>query len=316
MVHNTPVLPFSVAFLLVDGFSNMVLAHAMEPVRAAAAFGETREFLWRTYSPDGEAVTSSSGLRLDVDGPLSGVPEETDLLVVVVGYGFDGPGGADLSRQLRQVNARVGRILGCDMGGWSLAAAGLLDGRRATVHWHELDHFAEVFTQIDVQRRDFVVDGDYVTAGSAEAVLSIMLEIIAARTDAHVQREIERLFGPLRTEETSGGGLLSGRLRTVLRHIDVRIEDRLTVGDIARESGFSRRALERMFDAQLGASPASYIRYQRLLRADRLVRDSHLSVQEIAVRCGFSSASVMVRAYRRKFGVSIRQRRKSTPQKG
>jgi len=309
-MQNAPVSPFSIAILLVDGFSNMVLAHAMEPVRAAAVVSETPGFSWRTYSRDGEAVTSSSGLRLDVDGPLSEVSEDTDLLIVIVGYGFDSMGSKDLSRQLRQVSGRVGRILACDMGAWLLARAGLLDGRRATVHWHELDHFAEVFTQIDMQKRDFVVDGDYITAGSAEAALSVMLEIIAARTDAHVQREVERFFGPLRTEEALGGGLLSARLRTILRYIDVRIEDRLTVGDIARESGFSRRALERTFTEQLGTSPASYIRYHRLLRADRFVRDSHLSVQEIAVRCGFSSAPVMVRAYKQKFGVSIRERRK------
>ncbi|WP_281826383.1 GlxA family transcriptional regulator [Jannaschia rubra] len=304
-----PTSPFTAAFLLFDGFSNMVLSHAMEPLRAAAAIAGTDAFDWWTCTLDGGVATSSSGLRVAVDGALADLPDRTDLLAIVAGYDFDALAGPDLLAQLRQVSGRVARIMGCDTGAWVLAEAGMLSGRRATIHWHETDRFAETFPDIDVLTRDFVVEGDHITTGSAEGTLAVMLELVAARTDAHVQQEVERLFGPWRTDETSMGLLLPARLRTVLRHIDVKIEDRLTVAGLARDHGLSRRALERMFHDGLGTSPAAYVRWQRLLRADRLARDSQLSVQEIAVRCGFSSAPVLGRAFRQAFGTSIRARR-------
>ena len=192
-----PSSPLTLTFLLFDGFSTMVLASAIEPLRAACDLSGQPLFRWRIATPDGAEAVSSSGLRLRPDGGEGDDPaaDARRGLVVIAGYGVR---RHHRSRTLRLV-LRLARgaepVAGFDTGAWLLAGAGLLDGRRATLHWMERESFAEAFPAVDTVAGRHVADGPFVTAGSAEGVLDWSLDLIGKQAGEALRFDVGTMFG-------------------------------------------------------------------------------------------------------------------------
>lgn len=302
--------PLHYAFLLLPGFSNLCLANAVEPLRAANHFAGTRLYTWTLLSSGGAPVTTSSGLTIAADRKLSGL-SKPDMLFVVAGYDYRRQISALLKGELRRY-AREGCILaGLDTGSYLLAAAGLLDGKRATIHWQELDAFAEEFLEIEVVPDRFVISEKPITAGGATTTLDLMLRIIARDYgeaqaldvagvliyDQHLTAQDPQTGLALR--ET---GRLTPKLVAAIAAMRANLEVPLKLGQLAKKVGTSQRDLQRLFRKQLQTTPKRYYLHLRLGLARGLLLETSQSLGEIAARSGFSSAATLSHAYVRHFG--------------
>ena len=157
-----------VAVLLFPRFSNICLANAVEPLRAANEFLMNDIYRWSFVTLDGKAVESSSGLPVLPNGPLRDHPGG-EYLFVLSSYGAAALATPDTSRALAAASRRFRHVAGMDTGAWLMADAGLLDGVKATIHWAEMTAFSERFDTIEAVSDRLVIDGNRITCGGAMA---------------------------------------------------------------------------------------------------------------------------------------------------
>ena len=211
------------------------------------------------------------------------------------------------ARALRSAALRYGALAGFDTGAWLLAEAGLLDGRRATIHWEELARFEEEFPEIETERARQVMDGNRITCSGALAAFDLMLELIGARLGQALRLEVAALF--MSPEATGGREPLLAKGKTVARALAVmqeHIETPLSITEVARRAGRSQKDLEARMKAELGAPPRAVYRRLRLIQARKLVLETDQSVGEIALRCGYEDPSALTRAFRAEFQTTPR----------
>lgn len=304
-----------VSFLLFDGFSGMVLSCLLEPLRAVRDRGQSA-VTWQILTPDNRPVSSSSGLFIAPDAQPEAV---ADLLIVVAGYEFRGHAAGAGVRTVAGLVRRSHSVVAADTGPWLLAAAGCLDGRRATIHWSLLPDFAEEFPRIEVLPDDQVSSGRFQTCGGASAALGLMLSIIADRFGQEEAFFASSLFlhdaQPQRAAAAPGpsqlAGLGSPRLRRIVDLMVERLEDPPPLCHFAASAGISMSKLDRLFRADTGMPPGRFFRMLRMLRARDLAAETDLTLHEIALRCGFCDAPALSKAFRRSFGQPIRDARQT-----
>lgn len=312
----SPKSAFHLTFLLFDGFSNMVLASAIEPLRAARDLSGKRLFSWQICSLDGGSVTSSSRLTLAVDLPLDRVGA-TDALILLSGYGMRELLAGDGIRAVLRKARGLPVLGGLDTGAWLLARMGLLAGRRAAIHWMEREALAEAFPEITVVPDPYVVDGNIVTCGGAQSVLSWSLDLIGAQGDEALRFDVANMFGRVMGRGTDPvewqlpsrmtDRALPPALQRAIAAMRETAEAPLPLPRIALRAALSARSMDRLFHAHLGLSAGGYYRQIRLSHARALALETKLTLQELAQRTGFSSAATLARAYRRQFGETVRQ---------
>ncbi|UFS66353.1 GlxA family transcriptional regulator [Paracoccus denitrificans] len=297
-------------FLLLDRFTMVSFAAAIEPLRLANRLAGRELYQWRLIGEQGETALCSNGARILLDGPLLETRRDDTVLVC---------GGLDVARAatrpvlawLRREARRGTRIGALCTGAWVLAEAGLLDGRRATIHWENQDGFAEKFPDITLIRTVFVEDGSRLTAAGGTAAIDLMLRQIARdhgtelagrvadqmiHTAIRSEEDQQRLSSPTRM------GARHPRLAQVLARMEANIEEPVSPARLAAEAGLSPRQLERLFARYLGRSPKRYYMELRLERARHLLLQTGMSVMEIGLACGFASTAHFSKCYRATYG--------------
>ena len=302
--------PLRIAVLLFDRFSNHCLANAVEPLRAVNALTGRHVYDWRFMTLDGGPVTSSSGLPVQAECALSD-SGPGDMLLVISSYGFRTLARPHTARALRAAERRFRVMVGLDTGSWLLASAGLLDGREATIHWEELDHFHEQFPDVSVRRKRFVRDGDVWTCGGAMTAFDLMGRMIGESHGEALRMEVAALF--MAETAAVGRGMPrrphSRQAEAACALMREHLEEPLTIPALAAELGLGQRRLEQLFRTELGQGPHQMYRHIRLRAARRLVEQTGLSVAEIALRCGYRNPASMTRAFREEFGMPPRSLR-------
>lgn len=301
-------------FVLFDGFSNLVLANAIEPLRAANQLSGQELFRRSLLTVTGEVALSSSRIVVRPDGRLADAGP-FDVLFVVAGYDFRARATAEARAALGRAAARARRLAGLDTGSWLLAAAGLIDGQRATIHWQELDAFAEAFPNVEVSAERYVVDGRMISAGGASTVLDLMLRLIRERRGDALTFDVMNLFiydveraydRPHRGARSRRLIELSPKLISAITLMRRTVETPLAITEIAEQVATSPRSLARDFQREFAMAPGRYYQLVRLKAARRLVEETPLGVAEIAVRTGYASAATLSRAFSRHFNTTIR----------
>jgi transcriptional regulator GlxA family with amidase domain len=303
-------------FLVFDGFSNMVLASAIEPLRAARDYSGEGRFSWQLLSPHDDDVTSSSGLSLRCNGGLSEA-RDLDMLFVVAGYGARDHARAATIRGLQVAERRVPVMGALDSGAWLLAAAGLLDGHRATIHWQDSAQFAERYLDVEVTNDRFVIDRHRITAGGATTVMDLMLRLVGEVGGGALAFDVSNMFvydSRPRTPEQRGARNLSLTVREpqlikAVTTMRANVERPLLLAQIAAEAALSTRTLTRLFEREFSMGPGQYYQSIRLDVARSLVEETSYSAGEIAARTGFSSSACLSRAFSGFFGYSLRSSR-------
>lgn len=296
-------------FILLPGYALMSFAAATEPLRAANLIAGCRLYDVVLYG-EADASPSSSGIL----APTRSLPTRADGLAAV----FICAGGcpADWHRPavhqtLRRLAGEGVRIGGISGGPYVLAEAGLLNGRRFTIHWEHAPALAESFPHLRPEQARFVIDGARVTCGGGVAPLDLMHALIAERMGADFARRVSDWF--LHTQVEAGArpqrASLAERfavhhpvLLIVLEKMAATPEAPLSRDAMARFAGVSARHLDRLFAEHRGTSFLDDYQLLRLEHADLLLRQSALLISEIAFATGYSSSSHFTRAYRRRFG--------------
>lgn len=302
--------PLEIAALVLPRASILEVASVLDPLRNANRHLGREGFRWRVVSPDGAAVPLTCGIELPAVGPLTAA-EGADVLIVVAGYNQSEIATRPLIAGIRRMAGRFRAVGAVDAGPWVLARAGLLDGHRATVHWEDLEDFAQAHPAIEVVPDRFVLSRNRFTAGGAAPAADLMLHLISARCGAAVAGQVAASF--LYEAQADGArpqrpGMLPSardpRLSAVLRHMSAHLEEVLPLEVIARTQGISLRRLEQLCRAGLGQGPGAAYLELRLQAARRLVVDTRHSLREVALRCGFADPTGFSRAFRRRFGVA------------
>ena len=177
-----PGEPIRVAFVLVKGFSMVPFVAASEPLRMANRLLQREIFQWGLYAESAEPLAAGSGMVVIPTGPLEDVHDYPN---VIVAGGFDPRivTPAWLRRLLRTLDRSGASIGALGTGSFHLARAGLLDGRRATVHWEYADSFAQEFPRVRLSRRLFEIDEQRFTCSGGTASLDMMLQLIARQVN-------------------------------------------------------------------------------------------------------------------------------------
>ena len=296
--------PETVAVLLYPQFSNHCLANAIEPLRAANELLLREVYRWDFVTLDGEAVRSSSGLPILPDGRLADHPGGA-YLFVTSSYGARAHASPATNRALRAARDRFRTVAGLDTGSWLMARAGLLDGRRATIHWDELTAFSEMFGAVEAVSERFVIDGDTITCGGAMAAFDLVLDLIRRTHGEALRLGVAAFFmhpNAERPREPVYRRKGSDLVERCISQMEANLETPLRIGELAGRLGVSSRQLGRTFRVELGATPQTVYRRLRLMSARRYAEQSGYSVTEIALRCGYQNAAAMTRAFVQEFG--------------
>lgn len=293
---------WQVDVLLFDHFSNHCLANAIEPLRAANTLSRKSLYRWRFLGIDGAPVQSSSGLPVTPEAALRHV-DGGDCLIVMPSYGFRAHASVACLHALRAAARRYGMLVGMDTGAWLLAAAGLLDGRRATIHWDEIGTLAETFPEVEVISDRFTIDGNRLCCGGVTTAFDLILHLIGEQHGSMLALEVAALFMHGTREHASQyRATPDAAVHAVVSLMRRNIEAPLPIPEIAARAGLSRKRLETLFRDRLRMTPQTVYRAIRLREARRLAEYSRQSISEIASRCGYDDATAMTRAFRSEFG--------------
>ena len=314
----------SLVFYLVPDFTMVAFATALEPLRIANRMLGYEAYRWRLASLDGQSVPASNGVLCAVNTSLEDErrkmagPDRPSMVIVCSGVNIESYSSKSTFAWLREEYNRGVAIGGLCTGAHVLAAAGLLSGKRCAIHWENLPGFAETFPKANVFADLFEVDQNIYTCAGGTAALDMMLKLIGDDfDDALVNRVCEQVLTdrvrspsdrqrlPLRARL----GVQNSKVLTIIELMEANLSEPLSLLDIADHVGLSRRQIERLFSTEMGRSPARYYLEIWLDRARHLLIQSSMPVVEVAVACGFVSASHFSKCYRELYARSPQQER-------
>jgi transcriptional regulator GlxA family with amidase domain len=299
-------LPHKVAFVLLPEFTLMPFTSAIEPLRLANRQSDVTLYEWSTHAVDGNEITSSSGLQSRVDGALDAIPPRADIVVCgglnVHKYAFK-----PLINWLRTASRRGSNIGAMCTGSHVLAAAGLLEGYRSTIHWNNISGFLENFPDHEVTGHLFDIDRDRFTCAGGTSALDMMLALVgsqhgqdlAANVAEHILHSPIRHFSEnQRMSLPARIGARHPKLVKIIEQMEQNLEEPHSPSLLAKEAGLSTRQLERLFRRYLDRSPKRYYLELRLKKARSLLLQTDMSIINVALACGFSSPSHFSKCYR------------------
>ncbi|AZO12044.1 GlxA family transcriptional regulator [Mesorhizobium sp. M3A.F.Ca.ET.080.04.2.1] len=319
--------PFDLVVLVLPGFSHLALHAYIEPFRIANTVSRLPLFRWRIAGLDARPVEGANGLAIPVDvtvDELTSNPQDRRLgqLAVVAGEPVERQLTPQLNRFLRVMARRGVAISAVGTATWLLAQTGLLAGTRCTIHWSRLAAFSEMFNQPRIRDSLFVKDGQYSTCAGELAAFDLAVDLIGSHAGRYVAQEVCRhatvegqRSGSNRQTGPSGLAFtgVSDKLVMAMRIMEENVEFPLPMDEVADRAGISRRQLERLFAVHLGLPPVRHYLRIRVDHAKRLIEGTRMPIIDVAIACGFISASHFAKCFRAFNGLSPQQCRATVP---
>jgi len=314
----------SIVFFLVPQFTMLPFMGAVETLRIANRMLGYDAYEWRLASTDGLKVQSSAGISLDVDTSLADErrnlsgDKRSNMVIVCSGIDIEQYHNKSVNAWLREAYNRGISVGSLCTAAHILAQAGLLNGKRCAIHWENLPGFSENFPQVEVYADLYEVDSNIYTCAGGTASLDMMLNLIGQdfgdnlvnrvceqQLTDRVRNPRDRQRLPLRARL----GVQNSKVLSIIELMESNLSEPLSLLDIADGADLSRRQVERLFRQEMGRSPARYYLEIRLDRARHLLVQSAMPVVEVAVACGFVSASHFSKCYREIYNRSPQQER-------
>jgi transcriptional regulator GlxA family with amidase domain len=314
----------SIVFFLVPDFTMVAFATAIEPLRIANRMLGFEAYRWRLASSDGRPVKASNSVECAVDTSLDderrklGGPDRPSMVVVCSGINVESYANKSVFAWLREEYNRGVAVGGLCTGAHVLASAGLLSNKRCAIHWENLPGFSEKYPKANVFADLFEVDQNIYTCAGGTASLDMMLKLIGDDFDETIVNRVceqmltDRVRSPTdrqRLPLRARLGVQNAKVLAIIELMEANLAEPLSLVEIADGVGLSRRQIERLFRQEMGRSPARYYLEIRLDRARHLLVQSSLPVVEVAVACGFVSASHFSKCYRELYARSPQQER-------
>ncbi|WP_245401041.1 GlxA family transcriptional regulator [Nocardia albiluteola] len=316
--NNVGVLTRTVVLVVYDGFQLLDLAGPQDVLAAANHAVGAPAYRLITVSPGGRTIELAGGARFAVDRSLEEVAAGTemiDTLLVVGGAGaFVPKTSSEVAQQLPALARRSQRITSVCAGALVLAAAGLLDGYRATTHWGACDHMAQAFPLVEVETdRIFVHDRNRWTSAGVTAGIDMALALVDADLGTEVAQLIARqlviFVRRAGGQEQYSAALRSQPARTpsiraVQHWLPEHLNGDLRIAALAARAGMSERTFARTFRAETGTTPAQFIETLRLEAARRLLESTDLTVDAIARTVGYRHGKTLHRVIARRLSTT------------
>ncbi len=315
MVAYNEQLPTRFSFLLLNDFTLICVAAAIEPLRMANRILRREQYTWRLLSEDGQIVTSSDGVAVKVDAGIGDVEGlgGVDAVIVCGGLHVERNLGVHNARWLRGLHQRGYSLGALCTGAYALADAGLLDGYSCSIHWENMATLREMFPRVRVTNNLFTIDRGRFTSAGGTSPTDMMLDFVTRAHGNQLGAEIadvllsdrirhaeEKQRVPLRHLV----GNQSEKLITAVELMEANLKEPIRQEDLAHYVGLSRRQLQRLFRKHLQCAPSRYYLQLRLVRARELLQQTALSILEISSVCGFVSTSHFSKSYKEFFGYS------------
>ena len=302
--------PKRIVFVLLENFTLLCFSAAVESLRLANRMADRSLYEWRLVgelgAEDGSTVNCSTGISFQLRGGL-GELSRNDIVMICGGLEVQQATTAKLMNWMRRESRRGVQMGGLGTAAFTLAKAGLLDGRRATIHWENQDSFSEQFENVELTKSVFVMDGDRFTTAGGTASIDLMLKIIASEHGQDLANSVadQLIYSSIRTDQDSQRlsiptriGVRHPKLSLVITMMEANLEEPISPGVLAKDVGMSARQLERLFRRYLSRSPKRYYMELRLQKARSLLIQTDMSVINVALACGFASPSHFSKCYR------------------
>lgn len=292
-------------FVLMDNFTMLSFAGAVEALRIANRMAPD-SYSWCLAGEGGDHATCSAGIAYKLDMDLEDLQRD-DIVLLCGGVNVQAATTKKLLNWLRREARRGVKMGALCTASYALAAAGLLDGKKATIHWENQDSFSEEFENVELTKSVFVVDGNRLTTAGGTSSIDLMLSIIAKDLGEEVANMVadQQIYSSIRTDQDQQRlsiptriGVRHPKLSRVIQMMEVNIEEPISPSLLAKEVGMSTRQLERLFRRYLNKSPKRYYMEIRLQKARNLLMQTDMSVINVALACGFASPSHFSKCYR------------------
>jgi len=282
----------------------------LEVFSSASRFLPSVAYRTRVVSERGGAVLASCGLEF-ASSPITEVSGPVDTLMVAGAADMDVVvADSELLDQVRRLASDARRVTSVCSGAFVLAAAGLLEGRRATTHWAECGLLDDTYADVTVDPDAiYVHDGNVWTSAGVTAGIDLALALVA---DDHGHQAAATIARQLVVYLQRSGGqaqfsaLLAGQaadtepVRDLLSWLRDHLTNDLSVAALARQINLSERQFTRVFKSEVGATAADHVEAVRLESACRLLETTNRTIEQIAKTCGFGTPETMNRTFRRR----------------
>ncbi len=290
-----------------------------EILQSAAELNGKNAYQVTLVGPRRDFISTTCGINLSVDRSFKQfTPEEIrniDTLVVAGGRGMRrDAANVDLMRFVGKTAKTARRVTSVCTGAFILAAAGLLDGRRAATHWMYCDALKRNFPGIDVdQDAIYVRDGKVWTSAGVTAGMDLALALVEEDLGREVALEVARqkvMFMMRPGGQSQYSSHLAAQqsqdtpIGRLMKWILENVSDNLSVPELARQIAMSERNFARQFAKETGTTPARFVEAARVEAARRSLEEGCLHIDQISMECGFSNAERMRRAFHRHLGIS------------
>ena len=308
-------------FVLLENFSLLAFSSAIEPLRLANRMSQEKNFFWNLVCVEGTEVTCSNGTKIYCGHNLEIPTNRADVIIICGGTNIKSNITKKLLGWLRKEARKGLSIGGLCTATQVLATAGLLDGKKCTIHWENRDSFLEDFPEHLLNASVYTVDGNRYTAAGGVASADLMLHLIGKEFGADLANSVadQMIHTAIRTEKDDQRlsiptriGVRHPKLAAVLDLMQKSLEEPESPSKLASQVGVSTRQLERLFRRYLNRSPKRYYMELRLQKARNLLLQTNMTVINVALACGFSSPSHFSKCYRNHFSNTPYRERGST----
>jgi transcriptional regulator GlxA family with amidase domain len=305
-VEDTAANPRNFVFVLLDKFSLLSFASALDSLRIANRMADKTLYTWTLMGEGGETVNCSAGTTFKLDEDLIELQRD-DVVLICGGVDVQAATTKKVLNWVRREARRGLRIGGLCTAAYTLAKAGLLDGKRATIHWENADSFVEEFDEVELTKSVFIVDANRMTTAGGTSSIDLMLKMIADDYGEDLANAVadQMIYSSIRTDQDTQRlstptriGVRHPKLSQVILMMEKNIEEPISPSILAKDVGMSTRQLERLFRRYLSRSPKRYYMELRLHKARNLLMQTDMSVINVALACGFASPSHFSKCYR------------------
>ena len=298
--------PINFVFVLLNKFSLLSFASALDSLRIANRMANRKLYTWTLVGEEGDLVHCSAGTTFKLDSELKEL-NRNEVIMICGGVDVQAATTKRVLNWLRREARKGLKIGGLCTAAYTLAKAGLLEGKRATIHWENSDSFTEEFDSVELTKSVFQVDGNRMTTAGGTSSIDLMLKIIVDDFGEELANAVadQMIYSSIRTDQDMQRlstptriGVRHPKLSQVIVMMEKNIEEPISPSILARDVGMSTRQLERLFRRYLSRSPKRYYMELRLHKARNLLMQTDMSVINVALACGFASPSHFSKCYR------------------
>ncbi len=304
--ESAPKAPRRFVFVLLDDFTLLCFSAAVESLRIANRMADRKLYDWVLAGEGGQSISCSAGAEFRLDIDLEELRRD-DTVMICGGLNVQAATTRKILSWLRREARRGLKVAGLCTAAYTVAKAGLLDGKRATIHWENHDSFLEEFDEVELTKSVFVVDGNRMTTAGGTSSIDLMLKIIADDHGEKLANAVadQLIYSSIRTDQDTQRlsvptriGVRHPKLSQVIQIMENNIEEPISPSTLAKDVGMSTRQLERLFRRYLNRSPKRYYMELRLQKARNLLMQTDMTVINVALSCGFASPSHFSKCYR------------------